>query len=72
MGSLFGADMPDNSAQEKRLDEQEVDVKKKETQQAKELASRRKLAGRGSSSKTLFSQVLGTDDSIGKKAKLGG
>lgn len=69
MGSLFGGG-PNTSAQEKRLAEQEAALKKKETSQAKELAARRKVSGRGSSSRTLFNQVLGIDESLGK-IKLG-
>lgn len=68
MASLFGG--PDTSKQEARIAQQEAETKKRENEQAKELASRRKVAGQGSKSQTLFSQVLGTDESI-KKSALG-
>lgn len=71
MGALFGS-KPDNSAQEARLAEREKATAAQEANQAKELAARRRSAASGSSSKTLFSQVLGTDESIGKKTTLGG
>lgn len=71
MSSLFGG-KPDNSAAEKRIADQEKRLKVQEANQAKELASRRRSqAGGGQRSKTLFSQVLGTDESIGKQTKLG-
>lgn len=69
MSNLFGG-MTDNKAAEERILKQEAKLKKQEAQQAKELASRRKLAGRGAASRTLFSQVLGIDAS--KKTDLGG
>ena len=68
MGGIFGSGSSSTSQGEaKRLKEQEALLRKKEAVQAKELASRRKVSGRGSSSRTLFSQVLGTDEALGKK-----
>ena len=72
MGALFGAKGPDNSAAEARIAKQEKELAIREANQARELAARRNAASRGGvSSKTLFSQVLGTDESIGKST-LGG
>ena len=70
MGSLFSK--PDNSAQEARIAEQEKKTAVQEANQAKELAARRRAGASGTQSKTLFSQVLGTDESIGNQIKLGG
>jgi len=71
MGSLFGS-KPDNSAQEARIAKQEKETAVREANQAKELAARRRAGAAGNQSKTLFSQVLGTDEAIGKQTKLGG
>lgn len=72
MSDLFSAKAPDNSAAEARIAEQEKQAAIKEANQAKELAARRRAGASGTQSKTLFSQVLGTDDAIGKQTKLGG
>jgi len=74
MSSLFGGGpaAPDTSKQEKRLADQEKALAAKEAAQAKQLASRRRASAGGSTSKTLFQQVLGTDEAIGKQTKLGG
>ena len=66
MSSMFGGS---DNAQAKALEEQEAAAKKKELQLAKELASRRRVAGQ--SSKTLFKAVEGTGDQVKKKTKLG-
>lgn len=71
MGALFGGSGPDNSASEARIAQQEKETSVREANQAKELASRRRAGASGVKSKTLFSQVLGTDESIGKQTKLG-
>lgn len=70
MSSLFGGN--DNSAQEKRIAEQEKRTAVREANQAKELAARRRAGSSGNQSKTLFSQVLGTDEALGNQIKLGG
>jgi len=69
LSSMFGGDQPDTSAQDARIAEQDKKIAKQEARQAGELKARRTVASRGSKSQTLFSQVLGTDDSI--KSKLG-
>lgn len=70
MGSLFAK--PDTSAQEARIAQQEKETAVREANQAKELAARRRAGASENQSKTLFSQVLGTDEAIGKQVKLGG
>ncbi len=70
MGSLFSK--PDTSAQEARIAEQEKQTAVREANQAKELAARRRAGASGNQSKTLFSQVLGTDAALGQQTKLGG
>lgn len=73
MSSMFGGSKPDNSAAEARIAKQEKDLAVKEANMAKELAARRNArTSGGMRSKTLFSQVLGTDETIGKQTKLGG
>jgi hypothetical protein len=69
MGALFGGG---DKGQAAKLAEQKKKLDAQEASQAKELASRRKAAAGGGKSKTLFSQVLGTDDAIGKQTTLGG
>jgi len=70
MGSLFGK--PDTSAQEAQIAKQEKEAAVREANQAKELQARRRAGASGNQSKTLFSQVLGTDKAIGKQTTLGG
>jgi len=67
MASIFKS--PDTTYQKKaevRLEKQEEDLRTQELRQLKELAARRRLAARGSKSRTLFDQVLGTTESVKK------
>jgi len=70
MGGLFGGGgAPDTSAQDARIEAQDKKIAAQEKAQAAQLKARQKVASRGSQSQTLFSQVLGTDETI--KNKLG-
>ena len=70
MGGLFGSNR--NRGAERRVAEQEKQAEVREANQAKEIAARRRAGSSENQSKTLFSQVLGTDESLGMQTKLGG
>jgi hypothetical protein len=66
MSALF-SNGPDTSLADKAAKKAEA----LENSQARELAARRRTSAGGNKSKTLFSQVLGTDEAIGSQTKLG-
>lgn len=68
MGGLFGGSKIDTTA----ADKQAAELAKKEKRQAAELAARRRASAGGGRSKTLFNSVLGIDNAIEQKVKLGG
>lgn len=71
MTSMFGGGNK-KRAQQAKVAEQEKRVAAQEANQARELEARRRSSAAGNQSKTLFSQVLGTDEAIGKQTTLGG
>jgi hypothetical protein len=64
MGALFGSNDSYNRQQSENLKKQEAKILQDEQTQLRLLKSRQLAAGSGGRSQTLFSQILGMDNSL--------